>query len=56
MDGVAFYISEQLEGLELHTGMEEMIESWCVRIKGRAGTGAIVGGSATSYMLPDQEV
>ena len=43
--GVTLYVSDQLECMELHLGMdEEPTESLWVRIKGRAGTGDIIVG------------
>ncbi|GAB0204978.1 hypothetical protein GRJ2_002963400 [Grus japonensis] len=52
--GVTLYVSDQLECMELHLGMdEELTESLWVRIKGRAGTGDIIVGVCDS--LPDQE-
>ncbi|GAB0175756.1 hypothetical protein GRJ2_000040800 [Grus japonensis] len=52
--GVALYVNEQLECMELHLGMdEEPTESLWVRIKGSAGTGDIIAG--VCYRPPDQE-
>ncbi|GAB0177047.1 mitochondrial enolase superfamily member 1 [Grus japonensis] len=43
--GVTLYVSDQLECMELHLGMEEEpTESLWVRIKGRAGAGDIIVG------------
>ena len=43
--GVTLYVSDQLECMELHLGLdEEPTESLRVRIKGRAGTGDIIVG------------
>ncbi|GAB0200352.1 hypothetical protein GRJ2_002500600 [Grus japonensis] len=51
--GVALYINDQLECMELHLGMdEEPTESLWVRIKGRAGAGDIIAG--VCYRPPDQ--
>ncbi|GAB0179855.1 hypothetical protein GRJ2_000450800 [Grus japonensis] len=51
--GVAFYINDQLECMELHLGMdEEPTESLWVRIKGGAGAGDIIVG--VCYRPPDQ--
>ncbi|GAB0209401.1 hypothetical protein GRJ2_003405800 [Grus japonensis] len=51
--GVALYINDQLECMELHLGMdEELTESLWVRIKGRAGAGDIIVG--VCYRPPDQ--
>ncbi|GAB0208733.1 hypothetical protein GRJ2_003339000 [Grus japonensis] len=44
-EDVSFYVNDQLEGMELHLGMdEELTKSLWVRIKGRAGTGDITVG------------
>ena len=52
--GVALYVSDQLECMELRLGMdEEPTKSLWVRIKGRAGTGNIIVG--VCYRPPDQE-
>ena len=52
--GIALYVSEQLECMELYLGMdEELKESLWVRITGRAGTGDIIVG--VCYRPPDQE-
>ncbi|GAB0209421.1 hypothetical protein GRJ2_003407800 [Grus japonensis] len=51
--GVALYINDQLECMELHLGMgEETTKSLWVRIKGRAGAGDIIAG--VCYRPPDQ--
>ncbi|GAB0193880.1 mitochondrial enolase superfamily member 1 [Grus japonensis] len=51
--GIALYINDQLECMELHLGMdEELTKSLWVRIKGRAGAGAIIAG--VCYRPPDQ--
>ncbi|GAB0195031.1 hypothetical protein GRJ2_001968400 [Grus japonensis] len=51
--GVALYINDQLECMELHLGMnEEPTESLWVRIKGRARAGDIIAG--VCYRPPDQ--
>ncbi|GAB0210021.1 mitochondrial enolase superfamily member 1 [Grus japonensis] len=51
--GVALYVNDHLECMELHLGMEEeLTESLWVRIKGRAGAGDIIVG--VSYRPPDQ--
>ncbi|GAB0188316.1 hypothetical protein GRJ2_001296900 [Grus japonensis] len=51
--GVALYVNDQLECMELHLGMEEEpTESLWVRIKGRAGAGDIIVG--VCYRPPDQ--
>ncbi|GAB0176173.1 calcium-independent phospholipase A2-gamma [Grus japonensis] len=51
--GVALYVNDQLECMELHLGMdEEPTESLWVRIKGRAGAGDIIAG--VCYRPPDQ--
>ncbi|GAB0175694.1 hypothetical protein GRJ2_000034600 [Grus japonensis] len=51
--GVALYVNDQLECMELHLGMdEELTESLWVRIKGRAGAGDIIAG--VCYRPPDQ--
>ncbi|GAB0196057.1 hypothetical protein GRJ2_002071000 [Grus japonensis] len=43
--GVALYVNDQLECMDLHLGMdEEPTESLWVRIKGRAGAGNIIVG------------
>ncbi|GAB0199663.1 hypothetical protein GRJ2_002431700 [Grus japonensis] len=43
--GVALYVNDQLECMELHLGMEEEpTKSLWVRIKGRAGAGDIIVG------------
>ena len=53
-EGVSLYVSDPLECMELHLGMdEELTESLRVRIKGRAGTGDIIVG--VCYRPPDQE-
>ncbi|GAB0210046.1 hypothetical protein GRJ2_003470400 [Grus japonensis] len=50
---VALYVHDQLECMELHLGVdEEPIESFWIRIKGRAGTGDILVG--VCYRPPDQ--
>ncbi|GAB0208438.1 hypothetical protein GRJ2_003309500 [Grus japonensis] len=50
---VDLYVSDQLECMELHLGMdEEPTESLWVRIKGRAGAGDIIVG--VCYRPPDQ--
>ncbi|GAB0203845.1 hypothetical protein GRJ2_002850100 [Grus japonensis] len=50
---IALYISDQLECMELHLGMdEEPTESLWVRIKGSAGAGDIIAG--VCYRPPDQ--
>jgi len=52
--GVALCVSDQLECMEHHLGMdEELSNSLWVRIKGRAGTGDIMVG--VCYRPPDQE-
>ncbi|GAB0203861.1 thrombospondin-4 [Grus japonensis] len=51
--GIALYISDQLECMELHLGMDEdPTESLWVRIKGSAGAGDIIAG--VCYRPPDQ--
>ncbi|GAB0179159.1 hypothetical protein GRJ2_000381200 [Grus japonensis] len=51
--GIALYVNDQLECMELHLGMdEELTESLWVRIKGRAGAGHIIVG--VCYRSPDQ--
>ncbi|GAB0178102.1 hypothetical protein GRJ2_000275500 [Grus japonensis] len=51
--GIALYVNNQLECLELHLGVdEEPTESLWVRIKGRAGAGDIIAG--VCYRPPDQ--
>ncbi|GAB0202744.1 hypothetical protein GRJ2_002740000 [Grus japonensis] len=51
--GIALYVSDQLECMELHLGMdEEWTESPWVRIKGRAGAEDIIAG--VCYRPPDQ--
>ena len=51
---VALHVSDQLECMELHLGMdEELTESLWVRIKGRAGPGDIIVG--VCYRPPNQE-
>ncbi|GAB0186348.1 mitochondrial enolase superfamily member 1 [Grus japonensis] len=51
--GVALYINDQLECMELHLGMdEEPTESLWVRIKGSTGAGDIIAG--VCYRPPDQ--
>ncbi|GAB0179239.1 hypothetical protein GRJ2_000389200 [Grus japonensis] len=51
--GIALYVSDQLECMELHLEMdEEPTESLWVRIKGRAGAGDIRVG--VCYRPPDQ--
>ena len=52
--GVALYVSDQLECMELCLGLDgEPTESLWVRIKGRAGTGDIMMGDC--YRSPEQE-
>ena len=52
--GIALYVNDQLECMELCLGMdEEPTESLWVRIKGRAGTGDIIVG--VCYRLPNLE-
>ncbi|GAB0187348.1 hypothetical protein GRJ2_001200100 [Grus japonensis] len=52
--GVALYVNDQLEHMELHLGMdEESTKSLWVKIKGRAGTGDTIVG--VCYRPPDQE-
>lgn len=52
--GVALYINDQRESMELHLGIdEEMTESLRVRVKGKAGEGDIRVGAC--YRLSDQE-
>ncbi|GAB0209793.1 hypothetical protein GRJ2_003445000 [Grus japonensis] len=52
--GVDLYVSDQLECMELHLGMdEEPTESLWVRIKGSTGTGDIIAG--VCYRPPNQE-
>ena len=49
--GIALYINDQLECMELHLGMDkELAESLWVRMKGSAGAGDITGGSATGHL------
>ncbi|GAB0177908.1 hypothetical protein GRJ2_000256100 [Grus japonensis] len=51
--GIALYISDQLQCMELHLGMEEEpTKSLWVRIKGSTGAGDIIAG--VCYRLPDQ--
>ncbi|GAB0204803.1 hypothetical protein GRJ2_002945900 [Grus japonensis] len=51
--GVALYVNDQLECMELHLGMdEELTESLWVRIKGSTGAGDIIAG--VCYRPPDQ--
>ncbi|GAB0188301.1 hypothetical protein GRJ2_001295400 [Grus japonensis] len=51
--GIALYVNDQLECMELHLGMEEeLTESLWVRIKERAGAGDIIVG--VCYRPPDQ--
>ncbi|GAB0206950.1 hypothetical protein GRJ2_003160600 [Grus japonensis] len=51
--GIALYVNDQLECMELHLGMEEEpTKSLWVRIKGRAGAGDIIVG--VCYRPPDQ--
>ncbi|GAB0207584.1 hypothetical protein GRJ2_003224100 [Grus japonensis] len=51
--GIALYVNDQLECMELHLGMEEEpTERLWVRIKGRAGAGDIIVG--VCYRPPDQ--
>ncbi|GAB0207137.1 hypothetical protein GRJ2_003179300 [Grus japonensis] len=51
--GVALYVHDQLECMELHLGMdEEPTKSLWVRIKGRAGAGDII--ARVCYRPPDQ--
>ncbi|GAB0190262.1 hypothetical protein GRJ2_001491500 [Grus japonensis] len=51
--GVALYINDQLECMELHLGMdEELTESLWVRIKGSAGAGDVIAG--VCYRPPNQ--
>ncbi|GAB0207075.1 hypothetical protein GRJ2_003173100 [Grus japonensis] len=53
-EGIAFYVKDQLEYMELRLGMdEEPTESLWVGIKGRAGTGDIIVG--VCYRPPDQQ-
>jgi len=52
--GVALYVKDQLECMELRLGMdEEPTESLWVKIKGRTGTGNITVG--VCYRPPDQD-
>ncbi|GAB0185725.1 hypothetical protein GRJ2_001037800 [Grus japonensis] len=52
--GVALYVNDQLECMELHLGMdEELTESLWVRIKGRVGAGDIIVG--VCYRPSNQE-
>ncbi|GAB0177773.1 hypothetical protein GRJ2_000242600 [Grus japonensis] len=52
-EDAALYISDQLECMELHVGMdEELTKSLWVRIKGSAGAGDIIAG--VCYRPPDQ--
>ncbi|GAB0204540.1 hypothetical protein GRJ2_002919600 [Grus japonensis] len=52
--GVALYVNDQLECMELHLGTdEEQTKSLWVRIKGSTGTGDIIVG--VCYRPPDQE-
>lgn len=52
--GVALYVREQLECIELHLGESDVeVESLWVRIKGQAGKGDTVVG--VYYRPPDQE-
>ncbi|PKU32130.1 dtw domain-containing protein 2 [Limosa lapponica baueri] len=51
--GVALYVKDQLECVELHLGMDEdMTESLWVRIKGSTGAGDVTVG--VCYRPPDQ--
>ncbi|GAB0207575.1 mitochondrial enolase superfamily member 1 [Grus japonensis] len=51
--GIALYVNDHLECMELHLGMEEEpTERLWVRIKGSAGTGDIIVG--VCYRPPDQ--
>ncbi|GAB0206424.1 tubulin polyglutamylase complex subunit 2 [Grus japonensis] len=51
--GIALYVNDQLECMELHLGMDkEPTKSLWVRIKGRAGAGDIIAG--VCYRPPDQ--
>ena len=51
--GVALYITDHLESMDLHLGMdEELTESLRFRVKGKAGGDIVVG---FCYRLPDQE-
>ncbi|PKU28864.1 dtw domain-containing protein 2 [Limosa lapponica baueri] len=52
--GVALYVNEQLESMELHLGMdEEPTESLWVKIRGRTGTGDITLG--VCYKPPEKD-
>jgi len=52
--GVALYVREKLECIELCLGTdEEGVESLCVRIKGQAHIGNVIVG--VHYRPPDQE-
>jgi len=52
--GVAHYIFDQLESIELHLGVdEELTESLWVGVKGKARKGDIIVG--VCYRLPEQE-
>ncbi|GAB0205405.1 hypothetical protein GRJ2_003006100 [Grus japonensis] len=51
--GVALYVNDQMECMELHLGMdEELTKSLWVRIKGSTATGDIIAG--VRYRPPDQ--
>ncbi|GAB0205350.1 hypothetical protein GRJ2_003000600 [Grus japonensis] len=51
--GVALYVNDQLECMEIYLGMdEELTETLWVRIKGSAGAGDIIAG--VCYRPPDQ--
>lgn len=46
VEGFRLYVSDQLQCMELHLGIEEeLTESLWVRIKGRIGTGDIIVGT-----------
>ena len=53
--GIAFYITGQLDVMELHLGMDEQLsESLWVRIRGREGTGDIIVGGCIGHLRADQ--
>lgn len=52
--GIAFYITGQLDVMELHLGMDEKLsESLWVRIRGREGTGDIIVGGCIDHLRAD---
>ena len=51
--GVALYVREQLQCVELGLGADERVESLWVRIKGQAHMGDVIVG--VYYRPPDQE-